>query len=1144
MAQLETWFRQDLKQPLKVQYLGGNLFSQDNQANLIGAEVFDEGVAATLGGSVSASVIRADGGTVTVPSGTVSGNKASVVLPQAAYAVPGQVSIVLKLTQSGVVTTLAALVAIVYKSSTDTVIDPGTILPSVETLIAQINTAVASIPADYSSLWTSLAPAFSDSTAYAAGQYFTYNGHVYRFTANHAAGSFVSTDCTQVDIGGELSALKSAITSMKSATEIVQSESGSVVSFENCAGDALNSLIVEIRGTQSGSGDPSISNVRTLNGYTGANIYVGAVAGSADETYPVDWETEAGTVYHGSLNVTTGVLTVDWVIRDMSLFSDIRKDSGTNEPYVHWFNIKHWNTTYDRAPGNINLVCDCLKTVSRATSDNEMSGSISNSDLYIYDSTISTVEEFKTKYAGHYIAYEVKDQLKATYQLSAQEVLTLVGNTSIWANTGDVEASFVEKTQLYIDNGLSGKQDTLTFDEEPTEESSNPVTSSGIKNAIDDAIGNVASDVSEINSTLLNEKKLNKNNLSIFNGGTNKIPFEVGGVSISGGIATTTTNDRYARTNFDRLPLLSKGDTISVSSGYIFVAYVAKYVSSTLTVENGSGAKSSDYVIPESGLYLITVEKSPQSVITGNEAESAITITHKATALTKSDIAPTYPYVTNPVNAGKIVWKNSKLLRRYSQAVSSIEPYVENAWEETSISKELDAKTYCIRNLHAALKGGTFKPLFEQGTTTATSGYLVNSTSSQRVRTRFDCLPYMFKGDYISVSDGYAVTINPVTVDVGGIVSANPITGTTVQDDGLYFIQVYKTNSNDITPDEGYEAVTIHHNGVKHLSYIDDRWEKDVKSILPKNPYYGVPFRSRRSSSVPWVYGIHEVVSCSHAHCETQEEFDELKQHYDHMAISNYYPSVPYYPLEGRFNNVGNKLGSPNAEIGVEGRYNGPHVNAIGSFISSPIGWDNIDDYIRDAMRFMKTPNGGGITINHPKWTGSHSSASDILAIMGMASGIIGLEVWNASCERLNGKGDSSEIWDAILSTGTQLFAMAVPDHEWQRSSEDIYGNGYNHMLVTNFCEDEVLVAYRTGRFYCTKFNDGLKMTYIDFSNEGLLSIEVNDASTYKFITATRNVEVTTAATSATFQTQDGDVYVRVEVYHGDNILWTNAIML
>lgn len=226
MAQLETWIRQDLKMPLQVQYLSGTMFSQDNAANLVGVEVFDDGEPATLGGSVSANVVRSDGGTVTVSGGTLSGNKVSVVLPQAAYAIPGAISIIIKLTTSGTVTTLGAIVVNVYRSSTDAVVDPGTIIPSVQTLIAQIETAVASIPADYSSLWTSLAPAFSTSTAYTAGQYVTYNGHVYRFTADHAAGSFVNTDCTQVDVGGELSALKSTINEAVQRFNIVDFANG------------------------------------------------------------------------------------------------------------------------------------------------------------------------------------------------------------------------------------------------------------------------------------------------------------------------------------------------------------------------------------------------------------------------------------------------------------------------------------------------------------------------------------------------------------------------------------------------------------------------------------------------------------------------------------------------------------------------------------------------------------------------------------------------------------------------------------------------------------------------------------------------------------------------------------------------------
>lgn len=203
MARIETWFNQDLKKPVKVQYLDGNVFSQDNRGNLVGVNVFDNGTVASLSGDVSANVIRSDGATVAISSGTLSGNKASVVLPQSAYAIPGVISIIIKLTSGTVVTTLCAVVANVYQSSTDTAVDPGTIIPSIQTLIAEIDAAVASIPADYSSLWTSLAPAFSTSANYNPGQYVTYNGKLYKFTAVHT-GNWNSSHVTQVTIGTSL----------------------------------------------------------------------------------------------------------------------------------------------------------------------------------------------------------------------------------------------------------------------------------------------------------------------------------------------------------------------------------------------------------------------------------------------------------------------------------------------------------------------------------------------------------------------------------------------------------------------------------------------------------------------------------------------------------------------------------------------------------------------------------------------------------------------------------------------------------------------------------------------------------------------------------------------------------------------------
>ena len=151
MAMIETWFNQDLQNPVHVQYLDGNVFSQDNLGNLIGVHVFDDGEPAVLSGSVSGNVIRQDGGTVAV-TGTLSGNDCYIILPAAAYSTPGPISVIIKLTGGGSTTTLCAIVANVYQASTDTPVDPGTIIPDIAALIATINAAILSIPSDYDAL--------------------------------------------------------------------------------------------------------------------------------------------------------------------------------------------------------------------------------------------------------------------------------------------------------------------------------------------------------------------------------------------------------------------------------------------------------------------------------------------------------------------------------------------------------------------------------------------------------------------------------------------------------------------------------------------------------------------------------------------------------------------------------------------------------------------------------------------------------------------------------------------------------------------------------------------------------------------------------------------------------------------------------
>lgn len=110
----------------------------DNNAHTWRVTVMDGGEAAQVTGSVTGYFVRPDGNTVAV-QGSMTGNVASVVLAQACYAQEGDVKAVLRLSVStGAKVTLAALILPVRNVLTDSIIDPGNVIPSLDDLLAQI----------------------------------------------------------------------------------------------------------------------------------------------------------------------------------------------------------------------------------------------------------------------------------------------------------------------------------------------------------------------------------------------------------------------------------------------------------------------------------------------------------------------------------------------------------------------------------------------------------------------------------------------------------------------------------------------------------------------------------------------------------------------------------------------------------------------------------------------------------------------------------------------------------------------------------------------------------------------------------------------------------------------------------------------
>ena len=210
--------RCELTKPVKVEYIDGNMFSMDNAGNTAHVYIYYNGQPQEVVGSVSAEVIRPDGGTVAV-TGAMSGNRAYVIFPQAVYAIPGTISCVIKITEGTTTTTIAAFVANVYRSSTDQAIDPGQLIPSISSLISAIETAVGSIPADYSSLLATIAGTYSSSKTYNVGDYAWESGVLKRCIVPITAGeTFTAAHWTNAVVCDDLSALKSALVIEKEVT--------------------------------------------------------------------------------------------------------------------------------------------------------------------------------------------------------------------------------------------------------------------------------------------------------------------------------------------------------------------------------------------------------------------------------------------------------------------------------------------------------------------------------------------------------------------------------------------------------------------------------------------------------------------------------------------------------------------------------------------------------------------------------------------------------------------------------------------------------------------------------------------------------------------------------------------------------------
>ena len=177
-----------------------------------------------------------------------------------------------------------------------------------------------------------------------------------------------------------------------------------------------------------------------LNG----TVYVMLNEGSTAETYEpfgttysFDWQSSAGTVYGGTLNALTGVLTVDKASATIGNITALATSStaGSTRKYALLFTLD--NLKYDSSRPTV--IAERMKGIKFADRGQAWQVYVVNDKIITFVPSDSTVSSVNAAISGSKVVYELSEPI--TYQLTPTQVKTLLEN-NVWTDTGNTTAKF------------------------------------------------------------------------------------------------------------------------------------------------------------------------------------------------------------------------------------------------------------------------------------------------------------------------------------------------------------------------------------------------------------------------------------------------------------------------------------------------------------------------------------------------------------------------------------------------------------------------------------------------------------------------------------------------------------------------------
>lgn len=190
---------------------------------------------------------------------------------------------------------------------------------------------------------------------------------------------------------------------------------------------------------QSGSGTPAPDNVRPISGWTGLTVYHSGDISKPD-TYPLSWQTEAGTVYGGTLDATTGLLTVKRVSETFTWGTGYTQEVVRTKTTLRVFSLAHMHNATMEAQTSM---CDMARWEKSYAGDYvhfytyQFASTNSSSVFLILPNSMDNNTQVQ-------VVYELAEPI--TYHLTTQSIQTLHGINTVWSDAnGNLTIKYLKK---------------------------------------------------------------------------------------------------------------------------------------------------------------------------------------------------------------------------------------------------------------------------------------------------------------------------------------------------------------------------------------------------------------------------------------------------------------------------------------------------------------------------------------------------------------------------------------------------------------------------------------------------------------------------------------------------------------------------